>query len=166
MLRHRWTALALLASACTTTTTARIGDPAAGAWLTEHTGEEVRIETLDRRPEQSGVVPRAISPTEITFHTRGDTIVPLERARQLTAVEHARGALDGALIGIVVGALGGALYGATSSLSPYERSMDCTIVCNHTDAAEWGALMYGVLGVVLGTVTGAVIGHRDVLDLR
>ena len=81
-------------------------------------------------------------------------------------VGHGRGALDGALIGIAVGVLGGALYGATRGLDAYESSMDCTIVCNNSDAAEWGALMYGVLGVVLGTVTGAVVGHRDVLDLR
>jgi len=166
MTSRRFAALGLLATACSTTTVATSADPRAHAWLAEHAGSEMQIETTDRGPDQRGVVLEAASPTQITFRTRADTVVPIDRASRLTVVGHGRGALDGALIGIAVGVLGGALYGATRGLDAYESSMDCTIVCNNSDAAEWGALMYGVLGVVLGTVTGAVGGHRDVLDLR
>jgi hypothetical protein len=48
----------------------------------------------------------------------------------------------------------------------YESSMDCSIVCNNTDAAEWGALEFGVLGLLSGVVRGAMVGHRDILELR
>lgn len=44
--------------------------------------------------------------------------------------------------------------------------MDCTIVGNDTDAAKMGALTYGTLGLLLGTLTGAAIGDREILELR
>ena len=34
------------------------------------------------------------------------------------------------------------------------------------DAAELSALMFGALGLVLGTATGSLVGARDVLELR
>ncbi|HEY7373895.1 MAG TPA: hypothetical protein VIF57_17175 [Polyangia bacterium] len=108
----------------------------------------------------------AASPTEISFRTRSDTVVPIGQVRRLTVVSHGRGALEGAGIGVVTGALLGGIYGLSRGLCHYESSEDCSIICNHTDAAEWGALMFGVLGLISGTLVGAVAGHRDVLDLR
>jgi len=159
-------ALALAGAGCWTTTVGSISDPRAQRWLADNASSEMVVETADRAPDRIGVLIQAASPTEISFRTRETTVVPIERIRRLTVVKHGWGALEGAGIGAATGALLGALYGATRDLSPYERSIDCTIICNNSDAAGWEALLYGVIGFVGGTLTGVVIGHRDILDLR
>jgi len=143
-----------------------ISDPTAQRWLADNASSDMNIETADRASDRTGVLIQAASPIEITFRTRESTIVSIERVKRVTVVKHGWGALEGAGIGAATGALLGALYGATGDLSAYERSMDCTIICNKSDAAGWNALIFGVLGLVGGTLTGAVIGHRDILDLR
>jgi hypothetical protein len=87
-------------------------------------------------------------------------------SRTIRRGRHGLGILDGSVLGLGAGVLFGLIYGATRPLSPYERSMDCTIVCNHGDAAKLGALMFGALGLVVGAATGAAVGARDELDLR
>ena len=159
-------ALALPGAGCWTTTVGRAGDPSAQGWLADHAGSEMTVATTDRQPDQSGMAIEATSPTEIRFRTREGAVVPIETVRQVTVVKHGRGTLEGALLGVGIGALAGYMYGLTGDLSAYERSMDCTIVCNHQDAANWGALTFGVIGLVAGTITGLAVGHRDILDLR
>lgn len=165
----RWfagTLLVVAGAGCTTTTVGRVGDPSAQWWLADHAGSEMTVTTADWRPAQTSVALQATSATEIEFRTGDGAVVPIGNVRQLTVVKHGRGTLDGALLGIGIGALLGYMYGLTRDLSAYERSMDCTIVCNSSDAANWGALTFGVLGLLSGTITGAILGHRDVLDLR
>jgi hypothetical protein len=165
MRRRLWAIVALAGAGCWSTTTGSTADPGVQRWLADNHASEMIAETTDRGPEPSVVV-QAVSPTEISFRTKNDTVVPIGQVRRLTVVSHGRGALEGAGIGVVTGALLGGLYGLSRGLSAYERSQDCTIVCNNSDAAEWGALMFGVLGLISGTLVGAVAGHRDVLDLR
>jgi hypothetical protein len=158
--------VALASAGCWSTTTGSTADPGVQRWLADNDASEMIAETTDRGPEQPGVVVQAPSPTEISFRTKSGAVVPIGQVRRLTVVSHGRGALEGAGIGVVTGALLGGLYGMSRGLSSYERSMDCTIICNNSDAAEWGALMFGVLGLISGTLVGALAGHRDVLDLR
>jgi len=160
-------ALATALVGCSTTTVGKVGDPSAQWWLADHRADsEVTVATVDGWHSQTDVAFRAVSPTEIHFRTREGAVVPIENVRRVTVVKHGRGALDGALLGIGIGALGGYLYGLTRDLSPYERSMDCTIICNNSDAANWGALTFSVLGLLAGTLTGAIVGHRDMLELQ
>jgi hypothetical protein len=93
-------------------------------------------------------------------------VVPIETVRQVTVVKRGRGALEGALLGIGIGAVLGYMYGLTRSLSDYERSMDCTIVCNNGDAANLGAIQFAILGLLAGPLIGVAVGHRDILELR
>jgi hypothetical protein len=44
--------------------------------------------------------------------------------------------------------------------------MDCTIVCNNGDAANWGAIQFAILGLLVGPLIGVAVGHRDILELR
>ena len=157
--------VALSGAGCWSTTVGSVADPRTQRWLAENASSQVTIDTTDRGPEQTAVAFTAASPTVISFRTTSGTVVPIERVRRVTVVSHGRGALEGALIGAAAGAALGSLYGLNRGLSAYERSMDCTIICNNSDAAEWGALMQGVLGLVSGVLTGAVVGHHDVLDL-
>jgi len=156
----------LTGAGCWSTTVGSTADPGVQRWLAENASSEMTVETTDRGPEQSGVVVQAASPTDVSFRTKNDTVVPIGQVRRLTVVSHGRGALEGAGIGVVTGALLGGLYGLSRGLTHYESSEDCSIICNNSDAAEWGALMFGVLGLISGTLVGALAGHRDVLDLR
>jgi len=158
--------VALAGAGCVSTTVGSTADPGVQRWLADNTSSEMTVETTERGPEQSGVVVWAASPTDVSFRTKNDTVVPIGQVRRLTVVSHGRGALEGAGIGVLTGALLGGLYGMSRGLSHYESSDDCSIICNHTDAAQWGALMFGVLGLISGTLVGALAGHRDVLDLR
>jgi hypothetical protein len=159
--------VALAGAGCwSTTTVGSAADPRAQRWFAENAREEMRIETTGRGADQTGIALTATSPTDVSFRTTTSTVVPIAEVRRLTVVKHGRGALEGALIGAAGGAALGALYGLSRGLDNYERSMDCTIICNNTDAAEWGALMFGVVGLVTGLLSGAVIGHQDMLELR
>jgi hypothetical protein len=159
-------AMALPGAACWTTTVGRAGDPSAQWWLADHAGSEMTVATTDRQPDQSGMAIEATSPTEFRFWTLEGAVVPIENVRKVTVVKHGRGALEGALLGIAIGTLGGYIFGLTRDLTTFERSMDCTLVCDNSDAAKLGAIEFGVLGLLLGTLTGASLGHRDILDLR
>jgi uncharacterized membrane protein len=159
--------VALAGAGCwSTTTVGSVPEDRAQRWFAEHGSSDLNIETIDRAPDQTAVIVQASSPTEISFRTRNATVVPIDRVRRVTVVRHGLGALEGGALGTAIGAGVGALYGMSRGLSQYERSSDCTIVCNNSDAAKWGALMYGVFGLVSGTLFGAVIGHHDVLELR
>ena len=142
----------------------RPDSPAAREWMERHTGDRVEVETA--AGDRTHVVIEAVSPTELSFTTRETPGVSLQQVSRVVEVRHARGALEGAGLGVAAGLLFGAVWGATSQLSPYDRSLDCTIVCNQADLVKLDALMFGTLGLILGTVTGAIIGDRDVLDLR
>jgi hypothetical protein len=168
MSRSRLLALAtaILGAACSTTTVGHVGDPSAQRWLADHADAETTVATTDRRLDQRGIAIESISPTEVRFRTLEGAVVPIETVRQVTVVQRGRGTLEGALLGIGIGAVLGYIYGLTSDLSAYERSMDCTIVCNHSDAANLYAIEFGVLGLLAGTLTGVIVGHRDILELR
>lgn len=164
MKRRLWAAVALIGAGCTTTTVSSLDDERARWWLTDHVASEMRVET-DRGPEPASVVVEA-TPAGLQFRATPAPVVPIENLRRLTVVKHGRGTLEGAGLGVGIGAALGALYGLTRGLSAYESSMDCTIVCNNDDAAAWGAFGFGVMGLLSGVITGAIVGHRDVLELR
>jgi uncharacterized membrane protein len=158
-------ALVLATFGCSTTHwQVRPESAAAREWMERHTGDSVEVETP--AGERTHVVIEAVSPTELRFTTREPPAVPLEQVSRVVEVRHARGALEGAGLGLAAGLLFGAAWGATTTLSPYDRSSDCTIVCNQADQVKLDALMFGALGLILGTITGAAVGDRDVLDLR
>jgi hypothetical protein len=161
-------ALLLLATVgCTATTYGRPGSPAAQDWLARHDRSEVEVDVAADRPaDRAEVVIDARSPTDVRFLARDASVLSVDRVHKVVDVHHGLGALEGTAIGLGAGALFGLIYGGTRGLDQYEQSMDCTIVCNHTDAAKVGAIMFGVLGLVLGAATGAIVGTRDVLDLR
>lgn len=164
-------ALLLLLSTvgCTTTTYGRPGSPAAQDWLARHDRSDVQVEAevvAERPPDRAEVVIDARSPTDVRFTARDASVLSVDRVRTVVDVHHGLGALEGAGIGLGAGALFGLIYGGTRGLDAYEQSTDCTIVCNHSDAAKVSAIMFGVLGLVLGAATGALVGTRDVLDLR
>lgn len=161
--------LLLAAVGCTTTSVGRSLSPTGQAWLARHASTDVEADVApapEQPTERTQVVIQARSPTEVSFVARDGSVIPTDRVRKVVQVRRGLGALEGAAIGTGAGALIGALYGATRELSPYERSMDCALVCNHDDAAKLYGAMFGVIGVVVGTVVGAVVGDRDVLDLR
>ncbi len=120
----------------------------------------------DRPTDRAEVVIDARSPTDVRFLARDASVLSADQVHKVVDVYHGLGALEGTAIGLGAGALFGLIYGGTRPLDQYEQSMDCTIVCNHTDAAEVSAIMFGVLGLVVGAATGAIVGTREVLDLR
>jgi hypothetical protein len=164
----RAAALLLVAAVgCTSTTYAQRGSPAAQDWLARHDSSDVEAELATDHPTgRAELTIDARSVTDIRFVAAHATVVPLEQVQRVVDVRHGVGVLDGSVLGLSAGVLFGLIYGATRPLSAYEQSMDCTIVCNHGDAAKLGALMFGALGLVVGAATGAVVGARDELDLR
>jgi hypothetical protein len=159
--------LLLAAFGCTSTTHAQRGSPVAQDWLARHASSDVEAELATDRPTpRTAIRIDARSPTDIRFVAADASVVPLERIQKVVHVRHGLGALEGTALGLGAGGLLGLAYGATRPLGAYEQSMDCTIVCNHGDAAKVGALMFGALGLVLGAAAGAVVGARDELDLR
>jgi hypothetical protein len=159
--------LLLVALGCSSTTSANRGSPEAYAWLARRASSDLQVELVPDRPiDRARIAIDARSPTDVRFAVSNATVVPLEQVGKVVEVHHGLGALDGAAIGLGVGALSGLLYGALRPLSGFEQSMDCTLVCNHADAAELYAIVFGALGLVAGTATGAIVGARDVLDLR
>jgi hypothetical protein len=168
----RAAALLLLAafgctSGCTTTTYARRGSPAAQDWMARHASSDLEAELATDGPTgRAAIAIDARSPTDIRFVAADASVVPLERVQKVVDVRHGLGMLDGSVLGLGAGVLFGLVYGAIRPLDAYEQSMDCTIICNHGDAAKVGALIFGALGLVVGAATGAVVGARDELDLR
>jgi len=159
--------LLLAAFGCTATTYGRPGSPTAQDWLARHASSEVEAEVpAEPPPDRAEVVIEARSPTDIQLVARDASVLPIERVHRVVDIDRGLGALGGAGIGAGAGALFGLVYGAARELSPYERSMDCTIICNHSDAAKFSAVLFGALGLLAGAATGAIIGNRDVLDLR
>ena len=159
--------LLLTALGCGSTTTARRDSPEAQRWLARHPSSGLQVELAPDRPsDRAVVVIDARSPTDVRFVVSNATVVPLEQVQRVVDVHRGLGALDGAAIGLGVGALTGLVYGALRPLSAYERSSDCTLVCNQGDAAELSAIQFGILGLLVGTLTGSIVGARDVLDLR
>jgi len=157
--------LPALSLACWTTTYAPAASSNAQKWLARNGGTEVNV-LLVTGGDPAPVIIEARSATDIHFRARDAQEIPMSDVRKVVAVSRAAGALEGALAGIAVGASLGLTHGLTRALSPYERSMDCTIVCSNADAAQWEALLLTVPGLLLGAVTGAVIGHHDTLELR
>jgi hypothetical protein len=159
--------LLLAAIGCTSTTHAQRGSPAAQDWLARHASSDVEAElATDHQTGRAAIAIDARSPTDIRFVASDSSIVPFERVQKVVDVSHGLGTLEGAGLGLGAGLLLGLVYGGTRSLDTYEQSMDCTIVCNHGDAAKVGALMFGALGLIVGAATGALVGARDQLDLR
>ena len=162
--------LLLAAVGCGSTTYARPDSPEAQAWLEHHASSDVEVEVAsgraDHPPDRAEVLIDARSPTDIRLTARDTSVLAIERVHRVVQVHHGLGALEGAAIGLGAGALLGLIYGGTRTLSPYERSGDCALVCSQGDAATLAALMFGALGLVTGTATGAIVGTRDVLDLR
>ena len=120
----------------------------------------------DRPGDRLAVTIDARSPTDIRLVAPDARVLSLDGVHEVVEVHRGLGALEGAGIGTGAGALIGLLYGATRQLDAYEQSMDCTLVCNHSDAAKLSAVMFGALGFMLGAATGAIVGTHDVLDLR
>lgn len=159
--------LLLAAVGCTSTTYARPGSVAAEAWLSRHPSAEVEADGAAAPPtDRASIVIVARSPTDVRLVAPDGNLLAPDRVRTAVDVHHGMGALEGAALGLGAGALVGAIYGGTRALSPYEQSSDCALVCNHADAAKLSAVIFGALGLVVGAATGALIGTRDVLDLR
>jgi len=114
----------------------------------------------------TNTVARRGSTTANEWLERHPSAEHIEQGDRVVEVHHGLGALEGAGIGLLVGGLFGVGHGYSAPLGPYESSSDCTIVCNHSDAAEIEGLMFGTLGLLVGAAVGALIGQRDVLDLR
>jgi hypothetical protein len=157
----------VLGLACSTTTYGNAGAPGATelGWVKDRAFSDMHVVLAGGAGERTAVALDAASPTDIRFKTTGGEVIPLGQIRRITVVEHALGALEGAAVGAAAGGLLGFTLGLARPLSPYEMSMDCTIVCSKDDAAKLGVLMYGALGLLIGAATGAVIGHRSVLEV-
>jgi len=158
--------LALAAAGCITTTATGPDTPAARSWLAENSDARMRISTNDGWPDDAAMEMAAISPTQIVFYTKHHRTVPLENVRRLVALRHPRGALDGFLVGGGLAAGAGVLHGLLRDLRPSEQQPDCTMICSHADAMKWEGLLFGVIGASVGAVFGAIVGHRDVLELE
>jgi hypothetical protein len=159
-------ALALATTGCITTTVAGPDTPAARAWLAENSDARMRISTNDGWPDDAAMQMAAVSPTQIVFYTKRQRTVPLENVRRLVALRHSRGALDGFLFGGGLAAGAGVLHGLLRDLRPSEQAADCRMICSHADAMKWEGLIFGVIGASVGAVFGAIVGHRDILELE
>jgi hypothetical protein len=159
--------LAILIGGCSTTTFDFAQSQGTERWLRERAPDDMRVTELTEPPAESdATLIESTSLTRLSFKTKDERIIPLEQVRRVVVVKRGWGALTGALIGTAVGATVGVMLGYAEPLNGYEASMDCTIVCSKNDAAKVGGLMYGALGLLVGTIVGAIVGQRDILDLR
>src|SRR5262245_58732846 len=157
-------ALLLAGAACSTTTRVRsFTEPTAQRWFVERDHAAVTVAPIDRGSGQISIRIAAVSPTEIRFHASEGPIIPVLRAHRVTDVQRWRGAIDGLLIGAAVGAVASSLIAYSNYRSSDPPPVDCD-----TCTGEAVALIVGfpVIGMFTGLLTGAIIGHRDILEVR
>jgi len=96
--------------------------------------------------------------------------VPVEALRSVRFVSRGRGMAEGAVIGLLSGAAIGALIGYGSgddcprggcSLSLSGPQKGPMFGFSATQKAAFGAIGFGALGLVTGSVIGAFVGHRE-----
>ena len=94
--------------------------------------------------------------------------VPIEALRSVRFVSHGRGMAEGAAIGLLSGAALGALigYGSGDDHCPPGGGGGGQLFgsCFGFSAAQkaaFGAIGFGALGLVTGSVIGAFLGHRE-----
>ena len=161
--------LAILMCGCATTTFGSPRAPGTERWIRERTsfGQVLRFESnAGALAWQRGTLLESTVPGELRFKLQDDQTVRIEQVREIVAVRRARGTLEGALMGAAAGIAIGLAVGLSHDLTPYERSGDCTIVCSRADAAKLDGAVGGGFGLLLGAGIGALVGHRDVLELE
>jgi hypothetical protein len=87
------------------------------------------------------------------YGARRDTVVGTSVISRMTVVSRFRGILDGFVVGLGVGAAFGTVYRVWDEVS----------------GGTWGspgeyALLFGMLGSIVGTATGVVRGSHEVYD--
>jgi hypothetical protein len=128
--------MVLLGMACTTIATGRAG-----------------AQTPDAGPDQPGVVITASSPTHVQFRAdAGDTVVLLTPVHRPTAASRGPTALYGFLIGVAGGlALGFRAAGDAGGEGDTGAG----------SALIFAPLMFGLLGLGVGALVGALSGPSD-----
>ncbi len=94
--------------------------------------------------------------------------VPLAALESMVVdVDHVRGGFEGAGLGFLAGAAAGAVVGfSLGSDPPLPPNSDCG-PCSFTAGTKalFLGLAGGVLGLGVGAIAGAIVGHRDVVEL-
>ena len=130
----------------------RVTAPSHGLHEAVGTVEEISNGSLSIRLEQWSSA--ASEPAE----TRGRRTRTLERS-SITEMDLYLGRTSRSLDGLVIGALGGAVFGAGISAATWTEPKGtglCMFVCSRGEAAELGAMVFGVLGGGVGLLLGSV----------
>jgi hypothetical protein len=124
-------------------------------------GDKVRISAPNIYPETVRGTIYGINTTQITLNIEGDYyIFPLNSIERLdVSLGKKRHTGDGALIGLTGGALLGGLIGSTTyePCNEDEERYGCSFHFSEKTSVQLGALAFGTIGLVVGTVIGAVI---------
>lgn len=141
-------AAALAVASCTTTY--RVARPANDQQRAELITRAAAGEALPPAP------PSAVAPLAMT--------APLDATNGFEIKRPGRGALEGLGIGILVGAavggLGGLMLGDDGPCQSSPES--CSgIRFSANEKAAAGALVFSLPGAIIGTVVGALVGHKD-----
>lgn len=151
---------------CSTTTIARRDAADVYQWCQGRAPSRAEVSVRRGDADRAiidGVVIQSSSPTDIRFSSPTSGVIPLDDIERVTLLERGRGAVFGGLIGTVAGALAGLSLGLSQGDN---RSSDCGYPCRRSERVLfWGGILGG-LGLLGGAVTGAVVGHRDVLLLN
>lgn len=95
-------------------------------------------------------------------------VLPLSEIRAIRVSEgssRSSGSARGALIGSLAGVVAGAIVGAATTPKP---AGDCMLDCSRTQSMVFAGLFYGGVGLVGGTIVGAIAKRESwrPVDLR
>jgi len=170
----RWGLVATLLPALGCTTTTAVHRPPTPAEVAEinRSASTNRLEVMHEEAEgpvqpltirqlsEARVASVDLERMTIVAPDKPPLVLPTDRVRSVSVVSHKRGMADGAGAGITIAILAG-VVGAVLSAHP---DPEC-IGCQHNNVGFGWAWSVGVYTVPIGTLLGALAGHRDVFAL-
>jgi hypothetical protein len=163
-------AISLLAfAAADAQSTMRITPPRID-WIGDSTASHlIRVRIADRGATRIGTFVSLSADSLVLFEEiNGKSAIAL---RDINSLEQGMGThrnmIKGTLYGFVIGATVGTFIGAVG-YTPCQghRLGDCLVTpTSRTEAAEWGAILGGIPGVLVGFVAGALTKTEDWFDI-
>jgi hypothetical protein len=131
--------------------------PGARAQWPAAAGDSVSADAPASPTEEPTVVVEATSPTDVQFVAdKAQVVRSWAAVRRTNVIERRRRTFEGALLGAALGAFMGGLGGAEHDRASCDPNRGCDEPTCHA-----GPLAFGVIGIALGAVAGAMIGHRE-----
>ena len=164
----RATLLALLCACTTVTSARRPATPEEAEQLTSMVGyRDVTITTESSQSAGTAIDVGVSSSTWTDRATQARETVPTAVLQQIELPrQHGTGALEGAALGAFSGAMLGMVLGFASGDDKCSPQQWCILQFSAGQKAGFAAIGLGSVGLIAGTIAGAIIGHRTTIQLQ